>query len=470
MGRHRDRAVACALALVAALGAADAASARTAQWAADWAGNSGHFYMESGELADVFLVAKNVGSATWERGKVNLGTVGPTDNPLSGRDRPSPLSVDSGPYHWIGSNRPATLTEQSVASGQNGRFDFKIEAPPVERETEFRDYYSPVADGVAGGDWMYGCPTWCGVHLFVTVRPAQPPVVQFTSTPNAVARGAKIDVAANAADNVALDRVVFSLAGESVTDTTAPFTAQFDSSRLEPGSNLVTAHSYDRLGQSGSDVRTFNVKVGSTGGGGTPPVVQDPTVSINGGAPYTNNPIVSLTFGVPADTTAIELSNDGGFGDSLTLPIVGRNDWTLLTSGFERDAKVVYARYRQPDGRSVVATDDIVLDQTAPALSKTVATRTRDKKKPACQVTAYAKDGTSGIGAVQVKKDGRLLDPVSVVRQPSEGTQKLKTTVKGTPKSLSTRVFDGAGNPSSWSKVTLRSCAPPKKTKKKGKK
>ncbi len=80
--------------------------------------------------------AKNVGNATWTKGNFRLGTT-------------RPLNRMSGVCHssWISCGRPATLTEDTVAPGQVGTFEFWIKTPAAGVET--MEYFNPLQENVA---------------------------------------------------------------------------------------------------------------------------------------------------------------------------------------------------------------------------------------------------------------------------------------------------------------------------------
>lgn len=261
--------------LGAGLVAAPGAAARSSQWAADWVANSGGETLESGQVADAFVRAKNVGTATWFQGTVKLGTVNFPDQSQGGNG-PSPFGIYSGPDAWLHSGRAATTAEQSVPQGGLANFNFKIRAPEVKSEEVIRQYFAPLAEFI---EWMYGCPpngNWCGVYIFYTVRPQQSPTVRITSVPARVERGEPIIVEADATDNVAVRRVVFSLGGSEIIDETPPFRAEFASSDLDPSGYVVTARAYDVIDLNGSDVRSFVVAAAPTP---PPPLELEPLVA-----------------------------------------------------------------------------------------------------------------------------------------------------------------------------------------------
>jgi len=125
--------------------------------------------LNPGELYDVTLTAKNTGTATWKNSgpmPVTLATSGPTGR-TSRFCRPS----------WPKCQRPALLTESTVAPGQTGHFSFEIEAPRAIGQ--FRERFKPVAEMYTWfnddhydelGIWtVAGTYTWI-VHEYYVVR------------------------------------------------------------------------------------------------------------------------------------------------------------------------------------------------------------------------------------------------------------------------------------------------------------
>jgi len=80
--------------------------------------------------------AKNVGNTTWAKGDFRLGT----NNPI---DRCSILADST----WISCARISTLTEDSVAPGQTGTFEFWITTPGPNQS--INEYFNPLREGVA---------------------------------------------------------------------------------------------------------------------------------------------------------------------------------------------------------------------------------------------------------------------------------------------------------------------------------
>lgn len=192
-----------------------------------------------------------------------------------------------------------------------------------------------------------------------------------------------------------------------------------------------------------------------------PPSPAGPTsLSINGGAQYTNNPDVALTprWG-ESDlfVTGALLSNDGGFGATKTQPLAGQIPWTLDSSGAERLPKTVYLKYLTWQGRANAVTsdqtwqDDIILDQTPPEVEAIVAmTSTAGAavisggKK--IKVRIKASDQTSGVADMQVGPT-RSASLKRVTFTPVARVARSKR--------IYVRVFDAAGNASKWRKASV---------------
>lgn len=175
-------------------------------------------------------------------------------------------------------------------------------------------------------------------------------------------------------------------------------------------------------------------------------------ISINEGARFTNTPRVTLEVVWPGCTSALLISNDGGFRKAQSRPVSARTPWVLDSSGPERLPKTVYLRF---DGAPVNFTDDIILDQTPPlviaataSIARRMATSNgRAERRPAetVRVRIRARDRVSGIRAMKVTDDRRR--PVRA--RPFRGI----TTFDTGKNSIFVRVRDGAGNWSAWTKV-----------------
>ncbi|MBI4022828.1 hypothetical protein HY375_01540 [Candidatus Berkelbacteria bacterium] len=107
-----------------------------------WSTSAGDFRyptLASGQTATLTITYRNIGTATWRRGTVNLGTV---DENFGFRFGSYALASN-----WLSTNRPATLTEASVAPGETGTFTFQVRHGGIHADT-YRLDVGLVADGV----------------------------------------------------------------------------------------------------------------------------------------------------------------------------------------------------------------------------------------------------------------------------------------------------------------------------------
>lgn len=127
----------------------------------------------AGGTANVSIVMKNTGSTYWyNNGKysVNLGTSSP-------QDRSSQFATNT----WLGTSRPAKMTESVVAPGQNGTFNFTIKAPATS------NIYSESFSLVAEGWTWFGQSATTAVNVGGAAPPPSPPTPPTSSTPNYLA-------------------------------------------------------------------------------------------------------------------------------------------------------------------------------------------------------------------------------------------------------------------------------------------
>jgi hypothetical protein len=413
------------------------------------------------------MVAKNIGSETWTSNVVHLGTVNwPYPSPAP--DRPSAFYV---PNDWINDSRPAALDQASVPSQGTGTFTFRVLAPHVDAVTDFQEHFAPVAEQTR---WMgcNGCQ-WDNVFLIYRVYPPQDPSVTISRAPGIVTEGDPIDVSADASDNLAVNRVVFSLDDQQIVVNTAPYQARFSSAGLAAGSHLITARAFDNAGHQDSDVSSFSVRA-PHGVAPTPPTPGQPLpavgVSINEGALFTNSPLVRLRLRPLEHATGVLVSNDGGFSGATSAPITGEQTlaWRLASSGRERLQRTVYVRFTGGGvDESKTFTDDVTLDETAPTIRRLVPQRRGNRKVLARRATGLVKRCTARSLLLKVK----ATDATSGVRTLAYGFAKRQkpTNVKFKPSlvipvppkmsasaSLYVSVRDGALNLSKTRKVSLR--------------
>lgn len=98
------------------------------------------------------LKVKNVGSQTWYKDQVRLGTSQPGDRNSIFHDN-----------RWLSNTRPATLQEDSVAPGQTGTFEFWVTVPNTTLGSSYKEYFNFLREGVT---WMEDL----GLHYFFTVK------------------------------------------------------------------------------------------------------------------------------------------------------------------------------------------------------------------------------------------------------------------------------------------------------------
>jgi hypothetical protein len=176
-------------------------------------------------------------------------------------------------------------------------------------------------------------------------------------------------------------------------------------------------------------------------------------VSINAAATFTNSPGVTLTMHEPSGATGVVISNDGGFATPTTAAIACGDTyaWTLTSSGSERLPKTVYVRFT---GSGIDAdktfTDEIILDETAPAMS--LATMRTAKAAPA-STTRYVlmlkgSDAGSGVSKVQLATSRNARTQTTYRYRSS-----LKLRYLGAARFV--RAIDRAGNVGRWKAVKL---------------
>jgi hypothetical protein len=170
-----------------------------ATYTATYSGQCCYLTLEAGDSATTWFEFRNTGDQRWTHDagqEVILGTERPE----------SPFRVDGD---WLAPNRPTALDQGVVEPGQVGRFTFKIRAP--QAPGAYREHFAPLIENVT---WL--APGTC-CYLDHTVIAAQAPAVKITSAPLRVQRGSDVAIAADATDNLAVDRVVFSLEASTVT-------------------------------------------------------------------------------------------------------------------------------------------------------------------------------------------------------------------------------------------------------------
>lgn len=220
-------------------------------------------------------------------------------------------------------------------------------------------------------------------------------------------------------------------------------------------------------------VRDVGVRVSSSQGGSTEKKVSirvfaapprpDQGISINRGAQFTNDPEVQVSLAWPERATDARLSNDGGFFNAQSRDLLPEVSWTLDSSGSERLPKTVYARFQGLGvDPSKTFQDDIILDETAPAIksvsisgtgggSSALARSNGDKesrKVKRVNLRVKASDRTSGVRWIQAgpKKSTKI----------KRVKYRRSVRVSLASSGLWVRVIDGAGNASRWKRAALK--------------
>lgn len=229
------------------------------------------------------------------------------------------------------------------------------------------------------------------------------------------------------------------------------------------GNLFIADHGNNRVQRWNSYGYTFYAKTPGAqtpGGGGTTPPVDPPAptptgrvgVSVANGAAFVSSPAVNLNVIAPAGTTKVLLSNDGGFANAVEKPYAASNvyTFTLASSGAERLPKTVYVRFLGSGDDTKTFTDDVILDQTAPALRTVTATGgataraaiAATKAGRTTTVRLKASDSLSGVRFAQIalKPGGRTFT--------TRYARVLKAKAVG-PRPY-VRVIDAAGNASKW--------------------
>lgn len=182
----------------------------------------------------------------------------------------------------------------------------------------------------------------------------------------------------------------------------------------------------------------------------TPTPAPPPSVSIDAGAVFTNSPQVTLHVTAPESARTMTVSNDGGFSPARTFEADNRVPWTLISSGADRLPKTVYVRF---DGTAGVYTDDIILDETDPAIasatvsapltaSALAADRALTRSIRTRVLRLKASDDRSGVRRLQVNRIRSARSATTYRYDTRLRTRSWRRTF--------VRVRDGAGNWSPW--------------------
>ena len=215
-------------------------------------------------------------------------------------------------------------------------------------------------------------------------------------------------------------------------------------------------------------VRTVTVRATSQlGGQATGSVAVRPVppgavgISINDGSYATNSESVTVQAVWPAASSAVTLSNDGGFGaagGTKTLELAASLPWTMRDMGAEKVTRVVYARFDGSANATQTYSDDIVLDKLVPTLddaellggSASVAAKSKRFR-----VKLRGSQKRSGISIAQfsAKRSGGVT--VELKSRKVRGLRKLNksVTVESKARPAYARIQSAAGTWSRWKKL-----------------
>jgi hypothetical protein len=180
----------------------------------------------------------------------------------------------------------------------------------------------------------------------------------------------------------------------------------------------------------------------------------DQSMTINGGAQFTNDPDVTLSVIAPSWASRLRVANDGGFRDAESFAVKKKIRWRLAESGPERLPKTVYLRF---GNEAQNFTDDIILDQTNPtvttatvdgpsaAATSAAVAATVAAKRPTYRVRVRAKDGNSGVARVQFARSKRHPSALAKLERINR--------YRGARAPKYVRVKDRAGNYSRWRSI-----------------
>ena len=404
---------------------------------------------ELGSSAAAWIIGTTTGSFPTVDPK-QAGSNGATEGFLA-RVAQHPAVIDSGPDASI-ATRSATFTFSTGGSGltfacsvsEGGRLVRGGALGPCSGSGSAS--YGDLADGehtfeVATVD-AAGAQSARASRTF-TVNTAAPSAA-YVIAPNPVLLGrpASFDASSSRPASEPIARYEWDLDGDGSFET-------------DTGGSPTTTKTYGAGGTVNTALRVTDT-TGASGVARVPLVITDPNsrasqvgVTINRGAQYTNKPDVTLSIVFPAATTAMLISNDGGFLAPLQTGPATSVAWKLDSSGPERLPKTVYLRFLTGPIASANFTDDIILDERAPVVDSAslagparaaVAARTRTWR-----VKVKARDSNSGVGHVQVTANKRKPGKLIAYRRA------VKVKASARPRFL--RARDRAGNYSRWKKL-----------------
>ena len=229
---------------------------------------------------------------------------------------------------------------------------------------------------------------------------------------------------------------------------------------VTPGSCTIRA---DQAGGSGWDpaprvTRTFKILPSPPSG--------EVGVSIEDGDSYTNSKQVTLNLVWPEYATAVRISNDGGFASSKTQTkdLAASIDWELDDSVQGIYTKVVYVRFNGVANPRETYTDDIVLDTTAPTITRTAASTGTST----ITLSLAATDDITGVDNIQIVAGSTTVTknyaanvsvPLAnlglVVSTSSINSMSVSTAKSLSLTTIKVRVSDSAGNWTRWRTVSV---------------
>lgn len=237
------------------------------------------------------------------------------------------------------------------------------------------------------------------VEVTIPAGDTTPPTVAITNPSSGAFLAGTVNIAATATDDVAIDRVEFYRDSEVLlgTDTTAPYSYDFDTTTASLGSHTLYAEAYDLAGNvTISDSVTVTVD-------NVPP-----TVSINNpdeGDFVKGN--VTFAISVSGGTQRVEFYRDNNvlLGTVTTSPFIFVWDSTTASDG----AHTAYVKAYDFAGN--VGTSSVVsftVDNTAPVVNITAPTN-GSTVNGAVTVAVTATDNV-GVSKVEFWRDGLLVE------------------------------------------------------------
>jgi Tol biopolymer transport system component len=284
---------------------------------------------------------------------------------------------------------------------------------------------------------------------------ADPPTATLTVAPTLALTGEEVsfDASASTDPNGTIARYRWDFDGDGSFDAdtgTNPRTTHVYSSRLDATVKVGVTDSGGLTAEAGQALVV--TKVSATGHFG---------ISINGGAEVTNDRHVQIDVRWPSRAINLLISNDGGFNAPAVFPVDSPISWTLASSGPQLVPKTVYVRFTGGDSGRETYTDDIILDETQPAVQSATATPVGGGSAATAaranarryRVRIRARDAVSGITAVQVSNTRRKSGKLRTVRRARKFTGAVVFKSRGSR--IYVRVRDAAGNFSRWRKARI---------------